>query len=296
LVRVAITGASGQLGRQLVSVFGTSGFDTLPLTRAELRLEDSDTYAVLRSWSPNVIINAAAWTHVDGCALDPAKADELNGRAPGRIAVLAADIGALMVQISTNEVFDGAEERAYLEGDAPSPINPYGTSKLLGERLVQAAGGSNLIIRTAWVFGPGSPNFVSRILEAAGTAISAGQPLRVVGDEWGNPTPAAWLADAIRATVEAVLRDGVNVGLWHLAGAPPVTRAGWAAAIVKSLPVRLEEVPAASFSRPSRAPRHAVLGSERPGPVPDSWERATAELVAALGIGGPSHERDAMIR
>jgi dTDP-4-dehydrorhamnose reductase len=269
---VAITGASGQLGRQLDGVYRSRGNDVLRLSRPEFRLEDPETHGGLRTWRPDVIINAAAWTDVDGCALDPRLANQLNGRAPGHLAELARRIGAIMVQISTNEVFDGAENRSYREGDEPSPINPYGASKALGERLVAGAGGPYLIIRTAWLFGPGAPNFVTRILAAADRAKASGEPIRVVNNEWGNPTSAIWLADAIARRVDAIPEDRTAV-----------SRAGWAAAIVRNLPVDLAEVQAADFPRSSRVPLHAVLESERSDDQRFAgWELPTSQLVAEL--------------
>ena len=119
---------------------------------------------------------------------------ELNGRAPGR---LAAATDALFVQVSTNEVFAGSAAEPYTEDDEPDPINPYGASKLAGERAVAAAASRYLIVRTAWLFGPGGRNFVTRILEVARAAEARGEPARIVDDEWGNPTWTPALADAI---------------------------------------------------------------------------------------------------
>jgi dTDP-4-dehydrorhamnose reductase len=284
VVRVAITGASGQLGRRLVETFRSRGSDVLELSRPEFRLESADSLEPLARWNPEVVIHAAAWTDVDGCAREPDLAAELNGRAAGRVAQEAARLGALMVQISTNEVFDGARKEAYRESDAPNPINPYGASKLLGEELVQAASGPDcLIIRTAWLFGPGGRNFVTKILAAADDASKTGRELRVVNDEWGNPTPTVWLAGAIHEVVAAALSDPKMTGIWHLAGTPATTRAGWASAILRGMAVEIVEVPGSAFQRASAVPPRAVLETARTAlAVPGDWIAATDELVAAV--------------
>ena len=130
-LRVAITGAGGQLGRQLVSVLTAAGIEALPLSRTELDITEP-SLEILQWWNPRVVINAAAWTDVDGCARDPQRAMAVNGTAAGDLARAAQALGALSVQVSTNEVFDGSAERPYRETDAPRPETPYAIAKLAG--------------------------------------------------------------------------------------------------------------------------------------------------------------------
>lgn len=281
-MRVAVTGATGQLGRQLVAAFSATA-EVVALGHADLDLADPGAGGVIADARPDVVVNAAAWTDVDGCARDPERAMELNGRAPGR---LAAATDALFVQVSTNEVFDGSADAPYAETDAPHPINPYGASKLAGERAVTDAAPRHLIVRTAWLFGPGGRNFVTKILDVARAAAASGDAARVVDDEWGNPTWTPALAAAIVAAV--ALPDDVRPPILHLAGEPPVTRFGWAERAIRlagGLPDP-EPVPNASFARASRVPPRAVLATRRAaelGLPPISWEAPLAGYLASLG-------------
>lgn len=259
--RVAITGAGGQLGAELVRAFTAGGDEVLGLSRPDFDIERPADLARLTTWRPDVVVNSAAWTDVDGCARDPERAMRINGEAAGAIAAATAAAGALIVQISTNEVFDGTLERAYTEDDEPNPINPYGASKFAGERAVAEANPRHLIVRTAWLFGPRGTNFVTKILAAAERARAAGEPLRVVDDEWGNPTWTPSLADAIVALVSGPRSRDASV--WHLAGEPPTSRRGWADRVLKDVEVQILPMTLAEYARPSQPPRRAILDTRR---------------------------------
>jgi len=185
----------------------------------------------------------------------------INGDAAGAVARAAADAGALMVQISTNEVFDGSLDRPYVEEDAPNPINPYGASKLRGEELVSQFAPRHVIVRTAWLYG-GSGSFPSKIRAAAERMLAERRPLRVVADEFGNPTHVAWLASAVERLVG---REDPAQGVWHLAGIPPVSRHEWAEVVLSDLPVRLEPIESSEYPRASQVPLRAVLDVARAG-------------------------------
>jgi dTDP-4-dehydrorhamnose reductase len=261
VVRAAITGAGGQLGRELVRAFEDAEHEVLALARPEFDITQPRDLERLASWRPDLVVNAAAWTDVDGCARDPQRAMRINGDAAGAVARAATEGGALMVQVSTNEVFDGSLDRPYVEDDVPNPINPYGASKLRGEELVAHVAERHLIVRTAWLFG-GPRSFPTRIREAADRVLREGQPLRVVADELGNPTHVGWLASAM---VRLASRpDGVP-GIWHLAGIPPASRYEWAEAVLRDLPVRLEPITSGEYPRASRVPLRAVLDVARAG-------------------------------
>lgn len=255
--RVAITGAAGQLGRQLVRAFAEAGDEVLALSRPDFDITASGHLARLTDWRPDVVINSAAWTDVDGCARDPERAMRINGESAGRVARAAAVAGALIVQISTNEVFDGTLDRPYTEEDEPRPINPYGASKLAGEVAVAAATQRNLVVRTAWLYG-GATSFPVKIRAAADRMLAEGRPLRVVDDEWGNPTAVSWLATATERLVGLEAAIGV-VGPVHLAGSPPTSRYGWAEELLRDVPVRMARIAAADYPRPSRVPLRAIL-------------------------------------
>ena len=281
--RVAVTGASGQLGRQLVTAFREAGGELLELARPEFEMTRPDDLAAITAWRPDLVVNAAAWTDVDGCARDPERAMRVNGDAAGEVAAAAARAGAAIVQVSTNEVFDGTLDRPYMETDEPSPINPYGASKLAGERAVAAANPRHLIVRTAWLFGPGGTNFVTKILAAADRAHAAGTPLSVVDDEWGNPT---WTPDLAQAIVEACA-SSIEAGVVHLAGMPPVTRHAWARAILRAEghPVEVATISRAAFQRASTTPARAIL-RPTPGCRPLSWMDPTIGYVESVRASG----------
>jgi dTDP-4-dehydrorhamnose reductase len=259
--RVAIIGAGGQLGGELVRAFTVAGDEVLGLARPDFDITRPVDLERLTSWGPEVVVNSAAWTDVDGCARDPERAMRINGEAAGAVAAAAAAAGALIVQISTNEVFDGTAERPYAEDDEPNPINPYGASKLAGERAVAGANPRHLIVRTAWLFGPRGSNFVTKILAAAELARAAGEPLRVVDDEWGNPTWTPWLANAIEAL--AFHPRGMDASVWHLAGEPPTSRRGWAVHVLRDVEVQILPITLAEYPRPSQPPRRAILDTRQ---------------------------------
>lgn len=280
--RVAITGAAGQLGRQLALAFTTAGDEVLQLLRPDFDITNSTDLARMASWRPDVVINSAAWTDVDGCAGDPERAMRINGEAAGAVAATAARAGALVAQISTNEVFGGELERPYTEDDPTDPVNAYGASKLEGERLVAAANPRHLIVRTAWLFGGGARDFPTKIRRAADQAAADGLPLRVVADEWGNPTDVRALGPALARLVAAAVVGSLPLGAWHLAGWPPVTRHEWARQVLGES-VELVPVSSADYPRRSRVPLRAVLDvrrAERAGVAPGS---APSESV----VGSP---------
>jgi dTDP-4-dehydrorhamnose reductase len=275
--RVAVTGAAGQLGRELVRAFADAGDEVLPLARPDFDITDASHLARMATWRPHVVVNAAAWTDVDACARDPDRAMRINGVGAGDVARAAAGVDALAVQVSTNEVFDGTVHRAYVEDDPPIPINPYAVAKLAGERLTAAAGGRYLVVRTAWIFGLGS-GFPTRITAAADRMLGEGRPLRVVDDEWGNPTPASWLADTIVALV-GLEADAPGARIYHAAGQPPVSRHHWAQHVLAGHGVEIEPMALRDYRRDSRVPQHAVLDTgriERLGLAAADWRAVSA--------------------
>lgn len=279
--RIAITGAAGQLGRRLVEVFGGRGDEILALSRPDFDITRASDLRQLASWQPDVVVNSAAWTDVDGCARDPARAMRINGDAAGAVAEATVSGGGLPVQISSNEVFDGTLERPYTEQDPPNPINPYGASKLAGERLVVAAAPHHLIVRTAWLFDEADGSgFPGKIRAAASRAQRQGEPLRVVADEWGNPTPVAWLAQAIATLVEVAERDESAFGIYHVVGEPAVSRLEWAKWVLRGGGVRIEPIALAAYRRDSRVPPRALLDPARArsrGVIPADW-RASSDV------------------
>ncbi len=293
-MRVAVTGASGRLGRALVAAVADAPFSgpggPIAWDRAAFDLDAPGRVgALLDRERPEVVVHAAAWSDVDGCAREPSLAMRRNGVATGVLATACAERAIDLLAISTNEVFDGKrlDERGYLPSDSPAPGNPYGASKLDGEQRAQAAfadrPGANVgIVRTAWLFGTPGRDFPSRILEAAARAASVGDPLRVVGDEWGSPTYTVDLAEAI---VELIAADAIG-GIHHIVNRRFASRADWASFVVgrAGLKIELVRVPLDGWQRPSRPPRWGVLA---PTPLPSGeplrpWLDAMIDYAPAL--------------
>jgi dTDP-4-dehydrorhamnose reductase len=295
-MRVAVTGASGRLGSALIAALAEAPF-TGPLgpiawSRPAFDLDaPGGAILLLRRDRPDVVIHAAAWTDVEGCARDPATAHHRNAAATGMLASYCVTEGVDLIVVSTNEVFDGRrlDGRGYAPEDPPDPINPYGASKLAGEELATAAfrdvgkrAPALAIIRTAWLYGPPGNDFPAKILAAADKARQNGEPLRVVGDEVGSPTFAPDLADAI---VELIAADQVR-GVHHLVNAGHVSRAGWAREVLDRLAVDVEidEVPASTWPRASTPPAWAVLEptSLPSGEALRSWQLALLDYLPLL--------------
>ena len=293
-MRVAVTGASGRLGRTLVAALADAPFTgpagPLAWDRSAFDLDaPNDVGALLDRDRPEVVIHAAAWSDVDGCAVDPALALRRNGEATGVLAAACAERGIDLVAISTNEVFDGrrVDGHGYDPSDQPAPGNPYGVSKLDGERRAQAAfdaptGAKLGIVRTAWLFGTPGRDFPSRILDAAERAAAAGTPLRVVGDEWGTPT---YTLDCAEAIVELLAADAI-AGIHHVVNGHFATRADWARFVAAraGLDIEIVNIPMATWERPSTPPRWGVLA---PTPLPSGeslrvWTDAMADYAPTL--------------
>ncbi|MES2210140.1 MAG: NAD(P)-dependent oxidoreductase [Chloroflexota bacterium] len=286
-MRVAVTGARGRLGGALIRALGDDG---IAWGRTEVDLDDpGEIEAPFLRDRPEAVVHAAAWTDVDGCAGNPDLAHQRNGAATGRLARACASRGVHLVVISTNEVFDGlrSDGRAYAADDTPSPGNAYGLSKLAGERAAldafAEAPAALAIVRTAWLFGPPGRDFPDKILDAAARAAATGTPLRLVDDEFGNPTSV----DDLAAAILALLGGGLPTAIHHVTNAGSTTRADWAREILRLADVSdvpTEDVPSRTWSRPSVPPPRAVL---EPTALPDgmtlpSWREATAAYLPVL--------------
>jgi dTDP-4-dehydrorhamnose reductase len=295
-VRVAVTGAGGRLGRALVAALEDAPFTgpggPIAWDRQRFDLDHpGDVGRLLDAERVEVVVHAAAWTDVDGCARDPELALQRNGVATGILAAACAERGIDLVSVSTNEVFDGrrTDGRGYAAHDPPAPINPYGASKLAGERAATdaydrtpASGGRLGIVRTAWLYGPPGNDFPAKILAAAARARAEGTPLRVVGDEVGSPTYAIDLAEGIAE----LIGSGDSSGVHHLVNAGWASRAGWARELLRlaGLDVAMEEIAAAAWPRASTPPAWSVLEATPlpSGEVLRPWSQALADYVPAL--------------
>jgi dTDP-4-dehydrorhamnose reductase len=248
-MRVLVTGAGGQLGREVVEVCTAAGDEVIACDHGALDVGDRD--AVLQTVvaaAPDTVVHAGAWTNVDGCEGDPDRAYAVNALGTRHVAEGARRAGAHVVYVSTDYVFDGTGDRPYHEWDATNPVSVYGRSKLGGE---SALGPADTILRTSWVCGRYGHNFVKTILARAG----AGQPLKVVDDQHGCPTFADDLAGMVRRLAVARLP-----GTFHVTNQGPTTWFRFARDIVEAaaLDVALvTPITTAEMDPPRPAPRPA---------------------------------------
>ncbi len=255
-MRLFVTGSRGQLGRALERVAAAGGHEFVGSDLPELDVTDADAVrrAVLAA-RPEAIVNCAAFTAVDAAEGEEEKALAVNGTAVRHLAAAADQAGAVLVQVSTDYVFDGTSARAYREGDLVSPRSAYGRTKLAGE-LEAGRARRHLIVRTAWLFGEGH-NFVEAIRkQVAGGAAT----LRVVADQRGCPTYAEDLAGA----VVRLLAAGA-AGVIHAVNAGDTTWFAFAREIVRRLGSNADVVPitTAQAGRPAPRPARSLLDTSR---------------------------------
>jgi len=287
-VRVLVTGASGQVGTEIVADLQRRKAErgrgpSLEIVAADHgSLDVADRDAVLGSIGtiqPEIIIHSAAWTSVDACEGDPDRAYGVNSLGTRHIASAARLVGAHVCFLSTDYVFDGTLSRPYLEWDEPNPVSVYGRSKLGGERELDSA---HTIVRTSWVCGRTGTNMVKTVLRLAGGA----ERLRFVDDQRGSPTVAADLA---RRVVDLSL--GRHAGIFHVTNQGATTWYEFARVVLAAAgldPARVEGVSTAELKPPRPAPRpansvldNAALRLSGWSPLPN-WEPAICRLVAEL--------------
>jgi dTDP-4-dehydrorhamnose reductase len=214
---------------------------------------------------PDLIVNAAAYTDVDGAEDEPERAATLNAEAPRVLAEAAQAAEAWLVHYSTDYVFDGEKRTPYTEDDAPKPINTYGRTKLEGEEAIRSVGGNHVILRTSWVYSHRRSNFVRTMLRLT----DEHDTLTVVDDQIGVPTWAGWLAEATATIGERLLaaRTPSSLrGIYHLTGTGQTSRYGFARAIFAQFErtdVAVEPVPSTEYPTPAPRPSYAVLDSSR---------------------------------
>ncbi len=277
-----VAGAGGMLGQDLVALAGARGHDCVGLSHRELDVTDEQAVATtVARVVPQAIINCAAWTDVEGAEGLEDAALAVNGTGAGNLARAAASIGAHLVQVSTDYVFDGSATRPYIESDPTNALCAYGRTKLVGEHEVLAASSGHTVVRTAWLFGPGGGNFVTTMLRLAA---GAGEELAVVTDEVGCPTYTGHLAP--RLLDFAQRRDG---GIFHLAGAGHCSRNEFARAIFEAagLSLRVTETTQAKLAMLAPRPPWSVLASERGiEPLPPWQDGLAAYRAIAPAVFG----------
>jgi dTDP-4-dehydrorhamnose reductase len=257
-VRLLVTGAAGMLGHKVVAAARDAGHDVVAADVAECDLTDADaTTAFVAGVAPQAIVNCAAYTDVDAAEEHEDVALAVNADAAGNLARAGAAVGARIVHLSTDYVFDGTNDRPWLESDRPRPLGAYGRTKLAGEQQVVLAGPDHAIVRTAWLFGEGGPNFVDTMLRLAKDR----DEIPVVTDQTGCPTWTGHLAPALVALAEQPERRGV----FHAAGGGKCTWNDLASEIFTRAGVDCRATPTTSeaFKRPAPRPAWSVLATER---------------------------------
>ena len=276
-MRLLVTGAGGMLGRDVAAAARARGHQCAGFERGALDVTDrSAVEAVVADAAPEVIVNCAAWTDVDGAESDEAAALAVNGAGAGNLARAAVAVGARLVQVSTDYVFDGTATRPYVESDPTGPLSAYGRTKLAGEHEVLDASPDHAVVRTAWLFGAGGANFVATML-----ALAAGgrDEVAVVTDQVGCPTFTGHLAEKL-LEVAAERRAGIL----HAAAAGHCSRNEFAQAIFAAAgyDVRVSATTSDALARAAPRPAWSVLASERdPQPLPPWAEGLNAYLALA---------------
>ena len=282
-MRVLVTGAAGQLGVDLVEHCRSVGDDVVAADRGVLDITDRDAVVrLVTDVAPDAVINAAAYTAVDACETDEALATAVNAEAVGHLRAACDEVGAHLVQVSTDYVFDGTLDRPYLETDVPNPRSVYGRTKLAGEI---AAGPDAAVVRTAWVCGEHGNNMVKLVLRLA----QGDADLAFVDDQRGCPTFTADLAPALRRL--AVDREA---GVFHLTNGGAVSWYEFVGEILAAAghdPARVSPIATADLDppRPAPGPANSVLDNaawRALGHEPLRHHRAPlAELVERLTGG-----------
>lgn len=295
-MKLLLLGGNGQVGRELRRSLAPLG-ELVVATRdgadADIAVDfdaPTELAATVRGIAADVVVNAVAYTAVDKAETDAEAAFRINAEAPASIAEACASIGALLVHYSTDYVFDGSASRPYREGDATAPLGVYGASKLAGEQAIRASGARHAILRTAWVYAAHGRNFLLTMLRLA----SERDELRVVADQIGAPTSAAWIADA---TAEVIRHGVIEAGTWHLVACGQASWHGFAEAIMDeahAMGVLVRKptvlpITTADFPTPAKRPAYSVLDTTRLrhdfGIVPPEWrdglQATLRELVSS---------------
>ena len=278
-MKILVTGAGGLVGRSTIKVCADAGDQVMGLNHTDLDVADEQKVnATIERERPELVINCAAWTDVDGCELDPQHAQEANARGPEFLASACRSIDAQFITISTDYVFDGEKDGFYTQRDQPNPQGVYARSKLEGERRAQTAWARTSVVRSGYIFGPGGTNFLSTMLARA----RRGERLQVISDSFGTPTYARDLAKQLYRLGQLDLP-----GIYHVVNAGDgASFEDFARAAIEIAGLNdqvLENVSLETLNRPAPRPRNSRLRcllSEALGlePLP-LWKDAVRDFV-----------------
>ncbi len=275
-MKLLITGAAGMLGQDVVAAAATAGHEVLARSRAELDITDAAAVRrALTDAEPDLVLNCAAWTDVDGAEDHVETAQAVNGVGAGNVAEAAAECGAWIIQVSSDYVFTGRKRDPYLESDPTEPFSAYGKSKLAGELAVRdAASERHTIVRSSWLFGTRGACFPATIMRLAAER----DELTVVADQVGCPTFTADLAHALIGLCERPV-----AGILHVAGDGACSWYEFATAIVEraGLQCRVKPGRTEDLGRPAPRPAFSVLDSERLAPRLPHWRDGLWQYLAS---------------
>ncbi len=276
-VKILVTGGSGQLGSEIIRQLKDAGRLFMAPERSELDVTDAEqTTEFIDRTAPDIIIHCAAFTDVNRAEEEEERAFLVNATGTRHIAEAASRIGAELVYISTDYVFDGKKKEPYGEDDLPAPLNAYGRSKLAGEEAVRKAGYRHYIVRTSWLFGGGGPDFIKKIL----TLSKTNRTLKVVDDVLGSPTYTVDLAAAILKLI-----GSGRFGTVHLSNAGACSWCGLAREAIRLSRKRTSILPCRSEEYPSKAarPGYSVLVNRKEAPLPP-WEDAVKRYIESMKV------------
>jgi dTDP-4-dehydrorhamnose reductase len=280
-MRVCVTGSNGQVGTEVVELLSAGDHDVHALGSLDVADESLISPAVATA-APDVIIHCAAYTDVDGCETDPARAMRVNRDGVAVVAAAADAVSAFLVTVSTDYVFDGEKPAPYVESDPTNPLCEYGRSKLAGEQLIDQT--RHAVVRTSWVCGRVNRNVARTVLGFA----AKGTPMKFVDDQRGHPTIARDLARGL-----ALIAEDRRTGIWHMTNQGAVSWYEFARAVVETAgfdPALVSPIATSELDppRPARRPKNSVLDSERLAPselLPD-FRESLPNLVRALAAAG----------
>ena len=274
-MKLLVAGAAGMLGRDVMFAAGNAGHQVIGFGHSELDVADeAAAKARIEAERPDVLINCAAWTDVDGAEEHEQEATRINGGGAGNLAAAAAAVGASVVYVGSDYVFDGSKGAPYVETDQTAPLSAYGRSKLAGEEATRGANKRHFIVRSAWLFGTGGGNFVETMLRLAA---DHGEVL-VVRDQVGSPTYTWHLAYGIVRLIE-----GVEYGIHHMAAAGACSWYEFAREIFEQANVECQVMSATTemLGRPAPRPAYSALASQREHPIElPSWQDGLAAYLA----------------
>jgi len=290
-MRIAVTGHEGQVARSIMERASTrENVSLVAIGRPELDLAQPEMIkSALAGAQADLIVSAAAYTAVDQAEDQPELAHVINAEGAGAVAAAAAELGVPVIHLSTDYVFDGKSKQPYREDDQPAPLGIYGASKLAGEKAVADANPHHIILRTAWVYSPFGKNFIKTMLRLAADC----DEIAVVADQWGNPTSALDIADAILHIASRLQASGEERwGIYHLTGRGAVNWADFARYVFDTSSAhggphaRVRDIATSDYPTKAHRPANSQLSNEKLaaafGYAMPQWQESTRATVQRL--------------